>query len=391
MRFILSVIFSMALLNGFAQSSEGIQFTHGKWEEVKQLAKEHNKPIFIDCYTSWCGPCKMLSKNVFTQAVVGQLFNNNFINYKIDMEKGDGPALKSQYNVAAYPTLIWVDAEGNELHKVVGAPNTDELLQLANVVLEGKGLAALKRNYQASPENYELMLKYIEALKMAFDRQTIQQVLNGYFTKHQKSELLNESNYVLIKNYLDDIYSPAFIWFDKHQKDFKERYPAEEIEQKLFMSYLSHGRTMISKNGVDQEGYTHLCKTLKKRRVKDRDKIVAFLEEDIYRTEKKWDDFIRKVQNNITQGYHVANNALLYYNWALVISQDEAARSEHFMQAAEWMEKAFEVSQWPLVNNIVYLEEKLKILVKADNTGDEIKQLEERISALKKKVNNETH
>ncbi len=391
MKTIFSILFSLAVAVACAQSNEGIRFTHGKWKDVKQLAKEQNKSIFMDCYTSWCGPCKMLSKNIFPQATVGELFNTHFINYKVDMENGEGPLLKKQFNVSAYPTLIWVDSDGNELHKSVGAPNADELMSIAQQVIDGKGLAALERNYTAQSNNFTVMLNYIQGLSNAYEPQKIQVVLATYFKSVEETELLKEKNYSLIKNYLEDIYSPAFEWFHKHQADFKNQYSSEEVDQKLYRTYLSYGHSLVRKDKIDYKGYKQYCKTLKKRKVNSREKIVAYIDESICRVEQNWDAYIQKVNENMKLGYHESTNSFLYYNWAKAIDKSNQVQSKHYMQAAQWMEKAFEVSQWPLVNNIVYLEEKLKILVKANNTGDEIKQLEERISTLKRQVNSETH
>ncbi len=391
MKTIFSILFSLAVAVACAQSNEGIRFTHGKWKDVKQLAKEQNKSIFMDCYTSWCGPCKMLSKNIFPQATVGELFNTHFINYKVDMENGEGPLLKEQFNVSAYPTLIWVDSDGNELHKSVGAPNADELMSVAQQVIDGKGLAALERNYTAQSNNFTVMLNYIQGLSNAYEPQKIQVVLATYFKSVEETELLKEKNYSLIKNYLEDIYSPAFEWFHKHQADFKNQYSSEEVDQKLYRTYLSYGHSLVRKDKIDYKGYKQYCKTLKKRKVNNREKIVAYIDESICRVEQNWDAYIQKVNENMKLGYHESTNSFLYYNWAKAIDKSNQAQSKHYMQAAQWMEKAFEVSQWPLVNNIVYLEEKLKILVKANNTGNEIKQLEERISTLKRQVNSETH
>lgn len=389
MKTIFSILFSLAVAVACAQSNEGIRFTHGNWKDVKQLAKEQNKSIFMDCYTSWCGPCKRLSKNIFPQATVGELFNTHFINYKVDMENGEGPLLKKQFNVSAYPTLIWVDSDGNELHKSVGAPNADELMSIAQQVIDGKGLAALERNYTAQPNNFTVMLNYIQGLSNAYEPQKIQVVLATYFKSVEGTELLKEKNYSLIKNYLEDIYSPAFEWFHKHQADFKNQYSSEEVDQKLYRTYLSYGHSIVRKDKIDYKGYKQYCKTLKKRKVNNREKIVAYIDESICRVEQNWEAYIQKVNENMKLGYHESTNSFLYYNWAKAIDKSNQAQSKHYMQAAQWMEKAFEVSQWPLVNNIVYLEEKLKILVKANNTGDEIKQLEERISTLKRQVNSE--
>ncbi len=71
-------------------AESGIQFTDEAWAAIVKKAKAENKIIFLDAYASWCGPCKLLQKNVFTRSDVGELFNKNFINVKVDMERGEG-------------------------------------------------------------------------------------------------------------------------------------------------------------------------------------------------------------------------------------------------------------------------------------------------------------
>lgn len=101
--------------------AQGIEFVHDKsFDEIRAMAKAQNKLIFMDCYTTWCGPCKRLSSMVFPDSAVGEYFNDNFINTKFDMEKGEGVNLSGKYAIRAYPTLLWLDYEGNVKHKVVG-------------------------------------------------------------------------------------------------------------------------------------------------------------------------------------------------------------------------------------------------------------------------------
>ncbi|TRX71837.1 thioredoxin domain-containing protein [Carboxylicivirga sp. M1479] len=386
MKTLLSILLSLIVITSWAQDKHGIQFTHGSWSEVKQLAKEQNKAIFIDCYTEWCGPCKMLSKDIFTQDKVGQLFNNNFINYKVDMEKGEGPKLKEQFNVAAFPTLVWVDGDGNELHKSVGAPKAEALINIAQLVIDGKGMVALQRQYEATPDDYQTMLTYIETLSNAYEKQKIQIVLADYFTNQKGKKLLSETNYLLINNYLNDIYSPAFTWFDKHQNRFKDSYTPGDVDQKLYQTYLSYGQSLIKKNKVDYPGFEKYKQTLKTRKVVGKEKMLAYVQESIYRSEKNWDAYIKQVNRNMELGYHDSGNSFLYYNWARSISGDEDSKKSHHLQAAQWMEKAFEVSQWPLANNIVYLDEKLKILINTDADTENIEKLKKRIARLNEEI-----
>jgi thiol-disulfide isomerase/thioredoxin len=111
--------------------ASGINFVENKsWQDLLTQAKKEHKLIFLDGYATWCGPCKYLQQNVFTQAAVGDYYNKTFINAKIDMEAGEGPSLADKYKVTAYPTLFFIDGEGNLVHKSVGALEADDLIAL---------------------------------------------------------------------------------------------------------------------------------------------------------------------------------------------------------------------------------------------------------------------
>lgn len=111
-------------------SETGIQFTSISFEEALKLAKKEKKNIFLDAYASWCGPCKMLKKNVFTQKEVGDFYNGNFINMAIDMEQGEGPKLAQKYKVQAYPTLLFINHKGEVVGTALGYHQADEIIAL---------------------------------------------------------------------------------------------------------------------------------------------------------------------------------------------------------------------------------------------------------------------
>ena len=127
------------LLTGFATNSvfaQGIEFNHGTWAEIKTLAKAKNKLIFVDFYTDWCGPCKHMTMNIFPQKEVGDFYNQNFIAYKVDAEKGEGPALAKQYHVVAYPTLAYISADGEVIHRLARSINAKELIDHGKLALK---------------------------------------------------------------------------------------------------------------------------------------------------------------------------------------------------------------------------------------------------------------
>ncbi len=134
----LALLFSLLVLQFVAFSQEqgsGIVFQKLTFEEAKALSKQTGKPIFMDAYTVWCGPCKYLDKKVFVDEEVGAYFNKNFINIKVEMEKDvDGPMLAQKFKVRGYPTLLFINSEGQMIKQQVGALGAPALLDFGKSV-----------------------------------------------------------------------------------------------------------------------------------------------------------------------------------------------------------------------------------------------------------------
>ena len=140
---------ALSLAQGAA--AQGIEFFHGSWQEAMQKAKELNRTLFLDVYTSWCVPCKKMAKETFTRQEVGAYFNQNFVNYQIDAEKGDGIAVAKKYKVAAYPTCLFIRPDGKVAHSFMGFQTVKQLL--------GQGQQAVK-NARLLPELEQMNARY---------------------------------------------------------------------------------------------------------------------------------------------------------------------------------------------------------------------------------------
>lgn len=116
---------------GFAQ---GIKFETGTWSEMLAKAKTENKLVFVDVYTQWCGPCKNVAKNVFPQQKLGDVYNEQFINFQIDAESPEGKEFVKQYPVPGYPTFFYINGEGVVINKAVGGMDVDGFLQEAKMI-----------------------------------------------------------------------------------------------------------------------------------------------------------------------------------------------------------------------------------------------------------------
>src|SRR5258708_111280 len=137
-----------ATISGIAQTAastaDGVHFEEGlSWPQVLAKAKAENKPIFVDCYATWCQPCKFMDQKVYPIPEVGDYFNERFICVKVQMDvtkqdsaqtiawRPDAKSLTQTYKINAYPTFLFFSPEGTALHKMVGAQSAKSLIKLA--------------------------------------------------------------------------------------------------------------------------------------------------------------------------------------------------------------------------------------------------------------------
>jgi len=93
-----------------------------------KLAEKSNKLVFVDFYANWCGYCKQLDEDTFTDLNVQARLTQGYVLVKVNTDKN--PDLASQYKVYGLPTLVVMDAYGNEIKRQEGFVEPEELLNM---------------------------------------------------------------------------------------------------------------------------------------------------------------------------------------------------------------------------------------------------------------------
>ena len=108
-----------------AVSAKGLNTIKDKtFAEAVAQADTEGKTLIVDVYAEWCPPCKFMTANIFPSEKVESL-NKNFLLYKLDAEKGEGPKLAKEWNVRGYPTFVFIK-NGKEISRHVGGSKTPE-------------------------------------------------------------------------------------------------------------------------------------------------------------------------------------------------------------------------------------------------------------------------
>jgi thioredoxin-related protein len=212
-----------------SNGNSGIQWLEGlSWREILKRAKDENKCIFIDCYATWCAPCKIMDRKIYTNDSVGKYFNNNFLCIKVQMDQTtfdddtikrwyeDARRMQKDFVVTAFPTYLFFFPDGKPMHKAVGSKTVTEFIRVGKEALDPQiqYYAILNNYYPGKFDTAEL-----KALALTFrtsGNQLASKMAAEYFSRIPRSD-----------------------WSTKDNLGFMMRFP-ESIEiQKIALEYLT--------------------------------------------------------------------------------------------------------------------------------------------------------
>lgn len=225
------LLFAALLLAAQPVSAKGIAFETGGLAAAKAEARHSGKPLFVDAYTVWCGPCKFMAREIFPDKAVGDFYNENFVNIKLDMEKGEGLAFAEQYGVRSYPTFLFLDADGAILHRSVGAQGAEAFLKLGRTALDPEArLGGRKARYEQNPKDPDALRDYLLAL---YDARMSDDRLADEYRGLVKNEddWFTKDNWQFIYRYVYKLEDPMFKFVVENRARFGALAGADEVSE----------------------------------------------------------------------------------------------------------------------------------------------------------------
>lgn len=241
-------------------ASAQINFFKGSLQEALVKAKQENKKVFVDFYADWCGPCKAMASQVFTQAEVGTYFNEHFVCCQLDVEAKEMADVVKQYKITSLPTLAFMDDAGKEIRRIEGAVAADVLINEARITTgEALSFEQMYEKYKKSKKDtglaQQLLLeapRFISVQK-GYDQvkwvSRIELLFPEYVKSKKLENMVNQPDFVIITLYHSkaEKEDPIFDFMLRHYDEY-----VNCVGEKDVSSYLV---------GLNNAYIIQLCKT----------------------------------------------------------------------------------------------------------------------------------
>lgn len=320
--------------------SNGINWITGlSWQQIKQKAKNEHKYIFVDCYATWCKPCKMMDKQVYTNDSVSNFANSNFISVKLQLDTSkadnetiqkwysDAHAIEQEYKIKAYPTTLFLSPTGELVHKAQGYYDVSQFVKImADAVNPEKQYFTLLANYKRGIKDYSKMpYLIITAGALIGDKNTGMKIaadyVENYLLELKDSDLYSKENLEFIRAYTFNTKDKAFQFLYKNSSKVDKAMNDPTFVEVMAYAIISNEEVRPAMAASDESkiepNWEALANTIKnKYNSYYSDFVITEAKTRWYKWKKDWPSFCQNTVKLINQFVsHKAEGPLAFRAW----------------------------------------------------------------------------
>jgi thiol-disulfide isomerase/thioredoxin len=203
-RFIPTAIVAFTISIGLSQ----VEFQSLSFSEAVELAQNENKLVFVDVYAEWCGPCKMLDKNVFPNETLGKKMNASFVSIKVDGDLEENWGVRESFGVTAYPTMLMIDPSSGKNRKIEGYIDAESLLLEVGYAVDPatSPAAVAMESYKSNPSR-DKMREWLETMSQdnGITTEELYEVMALFVEKYPILDFEDEIEMMIFLTTTDDI------------------------------------------------------------------------------------------------------------------------------------------------------------------------------------------
>lgn len=236
--------------------TSSIKFQYETLNSAVKNSKETKKPVFIYFTADGCGPCLKMEHSVFTDSLVMDYFNTNFVCVKSHRKRLSSSGIitaeekrlnkpidlvMDKYYISGTPSLVIIDSGGNLIHKSIGYKTQSELIQFGKDALSiDRNYSKIKNKIENGDYSFETVKPYLEGSPTSSSfidnifGITNKKVIVSYFKTQKKSDWNSTNNWFIINNYINDFDSEQFQYLLNNQNQFNQSFDKIKVDNKIY-------------------------------------------------------------------------------------------------------------------------------------------------------------
>lgn len=328
--------------NSYGNAPGKINFEQGlTWDQIKAKANIEKKYVFVDCFATWCLPCKKMDQDVYTNGEVADFINNHFISVKVQADTansdgedvrrwyGDAHRIIKDYEIKSFPSFLFLSPEGMLIHQGLGFQPAPYFLALLRQALDpDQQYYTLLDKFRRHSLAAEKMPALADRLDDIGRRKEAMEVARFYIEEHLLQSggdsLVSRNDLFFIAFHIQNTKSPAFRWFYQHSSRIDSiidgHFSQKILDRVIYLEEVKPAFTQWSRETrirIRNREWARLRENIIERKFGQEcaGRIILDTQISWYSKTKQWDETIRyNVKKVQRYGLDTAGNGSVYIN-----------------------------------------------------------------------------
>jgi thioredoxin-related protein len=316
----------------------GIDYYQGSWEDTQREATTRQQLVFVEIFAENYAPSRLIG-DLLSIPAVSDYYNNNFINYRVNINSYIGKEFMKNYHVQSAGELLFFDHEGKLLLRQNGATDANKLLSIAKSVNKQNTLDILTEEYSKGTRKSDFLYEY--AYQLRLNKQPHDQIVNEYINKEklQKHKCTEVEDLKFVYDFASNLRTEAIDVLLKNKKVFEEQFGADKVASKIDKAISTAANYAVEAH--DETMLQRACEVAEKNAAPNKMDMIFDMKWQYYESIKD-----RKNQAKIAQDYmqqYKAENPVVFHQKAVALLQVAGNDAELWKTAQKWLEKSIEL------------------------------------------------
>lgn len=287
-------------------------------EQAAAKAKAENKLVFMDCYTQWCGPCKKMAKDVFTQEMVGAYMNPKFVNIKVDMESDYGTPLAKKLQITAYPTFVIFNGDAKEVGRFLGSSDGVKFIENVGKNSMDTNTSDLEQRFKSGDRDPQFLQDYLKSLTASYKVDDANDVAEAILEGKEETFAMDPELAGIFMKHINNPFSKPFKQIMKTDVILKGTVGSEAVDMKVQNVLTNYMRKLVvEKDGtasLDQTNYDAFVKLTKDAGMRNANHFKLTPLILLAEKQKDYDSYLKYIKEYLSDNSIDANDMQLA-NW----------------------------------------------------------------------------